>query len=101
MLRLDRNRGGAGGFHAGIEHGARRGADLLWLMDDDGVPPPTCLETLLEHTGSYDFWGPAVVADADPERLCFPIRLPGTARVVHRIADVEAAAGGSWCCPTS
>ena len=99
VLRLDRNRGGAGGFHRGIEHGAGLGPDLLWLMDDDGFPPPTCLETLLEHTGGLDFWGPAVVADSDPERLCFPIRLPGTARVVHRVADVEAAAGGSVVLP--
>lgn len=103
VLRLDRNRGGAGGFHAGIERAVglsgTRGPDLLWLMDDDGVPPPTCLATLLEHTGELDFWGPAVVADSDPERLCFPIRIPGTARVVHRIADVEAAAGQSVVLP--
>jgi rhamnopyranosyl-N-acetylglucosaminyl-diphospho-decaprenol beta-1,3/1,4-galactofuranosyltransferase len=92
VVRLPRNTGGAGGFHAGVKHAVTAGCRLLWLMDDDGTPPPDCLETLLAHVGSYEFLGPAVVAEDDPTRLCFPIRLPGSARVVHRIDDVEAAA---------
>lgn len=63
-----------------------------WLMDDDGVPMPDCLATLLPYAGAWDFWGPAVVAEGDPSRLCFPIRLPGRAAVVHELADVERAA---------
>jgi rhamnopyranosyl-N-acetylglucosaminyl-diphospho-decaprenol beta-1,3/1,4-galactofuranosyltransferase len=94
VVRLERNTGGAGGFHAGVERAARGGTRLLWLMDDDGTPPRDCLERLLGHAGQLDFWGPAVVAEDDPSRLCFPIRLPGTARVVHDIDDVVAAADG-------
>jgi rhamnopyranosyl-N-acetylglucosaminyl-diphospho-decaprenol beta-1,3/1,4-galactofuranosyltransferase len=89
-LLLTDNRGGAGGFHAGLAAAMERGADLAWLMDDDGVPEPDCLKVLLEH--DYDFWGPAVLAEQDPSRLCFPIRLPGRSTVVHRMAEVEAAA---------
>jgi rhamnopyranosyl-N-acetylglucosaminyl-diphospho-decaprenol beta-1,3/1,4-galactofuranosyltransferase len=89
---LSENLGGAGGFHAGLRIALERGADLAWLMDDDGVPVEGCLATLLEHTGDFDFWGPAVLAEQDPARLCFPIRLPGRAQVVHAMADVEAAA---------
>ena len=33
-----------------------------------------------------------MVDEQDPDRLCFPIRLPGGTGVVHRMADVEAAA---------
>ena len=94
VLRLDRNTGGAGGFHAGVEAAVAGPAEMLWLMDDDGVPPPDCLESLLRHADRYDFLGPAVVAEGDPTRLCFPIRLPGSARVVHRLDDVVAAATG-------
>ena len=61
-------------------------------MDDDGLPQPGCLTRLLEHAGDLDFWGPVVVDEADPDRLVFPIRLPGGTRVVHRMADVSAAA---------
>ena len=93
VVTLDTNTGGAGGFHAGMVVGLERGADLLWLMDDDGVPTPGCLETLLEQgTDTWDFWGPAVLAEQDPTRLCFPIRLPGRASVVHQMSQVEAAA---------
>ena len=78
---LDRNRGGAGGFHEGLRLAVERGADLVWLMDDDGLPDPDCLKTLLAHAGDHDFWGPVVVDEDDQDRLVFPIRLPGgTAR---------------------
>ena len=66
-----------------------RGADLVWLMDDDGLPEPDCLEHAARPTTDLDFWGPVVVDEDDPGRLVFPIRLPGGTRVVHRLADVE------------
>ncbi len=89
VRRLDRNRGGAGGFHEGLGLAVERGADLVWLMDDDGLPDLDCLETLLGHAGELDFWGPVVVDEDDPDRLVFPIRLPGGTSVVHRMADVR------------
>jgi rhamnopyranosyl-N-acetylglucosaminyl-diphospho-decaprenol beta-1,3/1,4-galactofuranosyltransferase len=92
VVRLPRNTGGAGGFKAGLTAALEGDARLFWLMDDDGQPTPDCLATLLRHTEDHDFLGPAVVAEDDPHRLCFPIRLPGTARVVHDLADVERAA---------
>lgn len=88
---LERNSGGAGGFHDGLELAMERGADLVWLMDDDGLPDPDCLALLLKQT-DLDFWGPLVVDEGDPGRLVFPIRLPGRSKVVHRLRDVEAAA---------
>ncbi len=95
---LAENRGGAGGFHEGVRWAVEEtDADLVWLMDDDGLPEPGCLDRLLaEHDpagGGLDFWGPLVVDEADPRRLVFPIRLQGGTRVVHALADVEAAGG--------
>ena len=89
---LPTNRGGAGGFHDGLAWALDREADLVWLMDDDGLPDPDCLTRLLEHQGDLDFWGPLVVDEADAGRLVFPIRLPGGTRVVHALDDVRAAA---------
>jgi rhamnopyranosyl-N-acetylglucosaminyl-diphospho-decaprenol beta-1,3/1,4-galactofuranosyltransferase len=88
---LTSNTGGAGGFAEGLGWAVERGADLVWLMDDDGVPAPDCLDRLLAVTGP-DLWGPVVVDEADPERLVFPIRLPGGTRVVHDVDAVERAA---------
>ncbi len=45
------NVGGAGGFHAGMEHACRRGGDWIWCMDDDVFPRPDCLEHLLAYAG--------------------------------------------------
>lgn len=88
---LASNTGGAGGFHEGLAWAMERGADLVWLMDDDGLPDPDCLARLLRER-DLDFWGPLVVDRDDPGRLVFPIRLPGGTRVVHDLADVRAAA---------
>jgi rhamnopyranosyl-N-acetylglucosaminyl-diphospho-decaprenol beta-1,3/1,4-galactofuranosyltransferase len=89
---LEHNTGGAGGFHEGMRWAVERDADLVWLMDDDGLPEPECLAQLLAHAADLDLWGPVVVDESDTERLVFPIRLPGGARVVHAMTDVRRAA---------
>ena len=43
------NLGGAGGFHLGVRQAYDGGHDRIWLMDDDVVPAPDCLEVLLGH----------------------------------------------------
>lgn len=85
------NTGGAGGFHDGLAWALERGADLMWLMDDDGLPDPDCLARLLGHD-DLDFWGPVVVDEDDPARLVFPIRFPGGTRASGRVDEVRAAA---------
>jgi GT2 family glycosyltransferase len=60
------NDGGAGGFHRGVRAAYEAGFDRIWLMDDDVVPAPGCLDVLLAHPG------PALMAvreDLDG-RLC-------------------------------
>ena len=84
------NGGGAGGFHDGLAWAVERDADLVWLMDDDGLPDADCLARLLGA-------GPRLLGASrrrrgQPGRLVFPIRLPGGTRVVHQLADVERAA---------
>ena len=48
-VHLSENTGGAGGFHRGLRTAHQRGHDRFWLMDDDVVPAPDCLEVLLRH----------------------------------------------------
>jgi rhamnopyranosyl-N-acetylglucosaminyl-diphospho-decaprenol beta-1,3/1,4-galactofuranosyltransferase len=89
---LTENLGGAGGFDTGLRWAVERDADLVWLMDDDGLPDVDTLGRLLEHHGELDFWGPAVVDRAAPGRLVFPIRLPNSARVLTTTAELAEAA---------
>ena len=42
------NVGGAGGFHTGVKTCYERGADWIWMMDDDVFPQHDCLENLLK-----------------------------------------------------
>lgn len=54
VLTLTQNTGGAGGFTVGIAHAVEaRGADLVWLMDDDTIPTPTALAELLRARDAY------------------------------------------------
>jgi len=43
------NLGGAGGFHLGMKKAWEGGHDRIWVMDDDVVPTPECLEVLLSY----------------------------------------------------
>jgi GT2 family glycosyltransferase len=48
-IRLRDNEGGAGGFYWGIRYAYEKGADWVWLMDDDVEPVPDALEALEAH----------------------------------------------------
>ncbi|HET6561116.1 MAG TPA: glycosyltransferase family 2 protein [Marmoricola sp.] len=50
-IRSEKNLGGAGGFHLGVQAAYAGGFDRIWLMDDDVVPAPGCLGVLLDHSG--------------------------------------------------
>ena len=51
IIRSEENLGGAGGFHLGVGLAYDAGFDRIWLMDDDVVPAPWCLQVLLDHPG--------------------------------------------------
>jgi len=59
LFALEQNIGGAGGFNLGVKNAYLSGADWIWLMDDDCVPRPDCLEQLLlaEEKLQANFYG--------------------------------------------
>lgn len=48
VLRLTENTGGAGGFATGMGRAYERGADYVWIMDDDCYPDSDALQELLD-----------------------------------------------------
>lgn len=48
-VRLERNRGGAGGFAAGVEIASRAGHGWIWLMDDDAEPLGDALQKMMPY----------------------------------------------------
>jgi rhamnopyranosyl-N-acetylglucosaminyl-diphospho-decaprenol beta-1,3/1,4-galactofuranosyltransferase len=62
LCRLERNLGGAGGFHRGIAWAYAHGYDWLWLMDDDTIVRDDTLEALLGGAARAPDGPPLLVA---------------------------------------
>ncbi|GAB3612430.1 glycosyltransferase family protein [Humibacter ginsengisoli] len=61
VLSLSENRGGAGGFAAGMARAYDLGADFVWIMDDDCYPNSDALRLLIDgHADAVDKLGPDV-----------------------------------------
>jgi len=77
VVRSDTNGGPAGGWALAFEELLARPDDFAWVLDDDILPDPECLETLLGEAGT------------DPKAaFCFP-------RAVQ--PDGSVGEWGSWC----
>lgn len=76
VLALPENRGGAGGFHAGMARAHAGGAEWLWLLDDDTIPDPGALAALLAAPSAD---AKASVARWTDGRL-HPMNVPGIER---------------------
>ena len=73
-VHFQKNLGGAGGFHKGIEIFRKIDAHWAWLMDDDGWPHPNALERLdPEYQGEPQWRNSLVLDDMNPTRLSFGI----------------------------
>ena len=73
-LRLDKNTGGAGGFHDGLRYALGKHYNWYWLMDDDAVPDSKALKELMEFTGNENtILGSTVVnIRNNVMKLCWP-----------------------------
>jgi len=73
--RMRENRGNAGGVEEAMELAFTRGADAVWILDDDSWPRPEALAAMLEKP-----WDPRVVRHAmqiDPRtgRFTWPLQV--------------------------
>ena len=99
LRQTTRNLGGAGGFALGIATALDRGADLVWLMDDDTVPTTDALTELLSARQRYDAGPPSIVASRVvwTDGRDHPMNTPRPKPMVRR-AEV-AAAERAGCVP--
>ncbi len=91
LLRLCGNPGPAAAFGRGISRALTEQADMVWLMDDDGVPADCCCLGELVETSRREnaaLVSPLVCNINQPERLAFPIRRRGRTR--FSIAELDA-----------
>jgi rhamnopyranosyl-N-acetylglucosaminyl-diphospho-decaprenol beta-1,3/1,4-galactofuranosyltransferase len=99
LAELDANYGGAGGFAYGMALALARGADLIWVMDDDTVPAPGALAALLQARRDYPGRPPVLVASSVQwtDGRAHPMNTP-RAKPFAGKAERLAAASGS-CIP--
>jgi len=75
-LRLEKNFGGSGGFHFGIEYCMSHDWQWFWFMDDDAKPEQKALENLLLNAvnPNYIYSSVAIGIDNEKKKLCFPAK---------------------------
>jgi GT2 family glycosyltransferase len=93
LVRLDENRGYAGGNNAGIQRALDAGAAFVVLVNNDAVVDPTCLDELVRvavaggpRLGAV---GAKVLSAAEPDRLWMAY-----GRLTYRAALVERVGAG-------
>lgn len=71
VLRLPQNRGGAGGFKAGLEEAVRLEYNFIWTMDDDHEVEPDTLGRMMDALDRLDcdVVGPLILAPTRDGRL--------------------------------
>lgn len=64
VLSLTENIGGSGGFAKGIKYAFEKGADFVWIMDDDALPEIDALKNLLKYASdNINLYGSVSIAD--------------------------------------
>jgi GT2 family glycosyltransferase len=91
VLALPTNQGGAGGFYEGLRAAHAGGADWIWLMDDDTIPTPSCLQALLDAADRAPDPEPLLLSSKAiwTDGRLHPMNPQGFER--HRIENVVAA----------
>ena len=95
----EHNLGGAGGFAYGFLTALARGADAVFCADDDGRPENTeVLATLMRVAEQHglDEVSPIVAGTNNPDKLAFPVRLPGTLEWKRNRSDLEGTENGTF-----
>ncbi|QMV72017.1 glycosyltransferase [Comamonas piscis] len=91
LLALPENTGGAGGFAAGLKYAIDKGAEWVWMMDDDAEPHPTALEELMQVANDpMQVYGSLAVNGADTSWLTTVLSPP--LGEVEKAEDVPARA---------
>ncbi len=83
VKRLEENLGGSGGFSYGLKEAVDRGADWVWMMDDDALPYNNALEELEKYMEKFQedekvgvlLSKLVKVSNATPKRKVSPARI--------------------------
>ena len=92
-LRIEENKGGAGGFQRGVSFAMSRNWRWFWLMDDDALPDSDALENLFKYaTNSQNVYG-SVALDRNngggQTSMSWPVQLLRNGEHINQIANLS------------
>jgi rhamnopyranosyl-N-acetylglucosaminyl-diphospho-decaprenol beta-1,3/1,4-galactofuranosyltransferase len=84
------NSGGAGGFVLGMKYAVENGADWIWMMDDDALPLPDALDSLVNaDLDASHVYGSLAVKGSD---TAWVTTLVDEGRTVNAVTEVPPKA---------
>lgn len=93
VIRMEENAGNAGGVEVAMDLAFARGADAVWILDDDSWPRPDALKALLETEWDRKSVRHALQIDPATGRFTWPLLLPDLergSRLAWREEDLPA-----------
>lgn len=94
VLSLPENIGGSGGFAKGIKHAIDKGADFVWVMDDDAFPEKDALQKLLKNVSDdINLYG--CISIADHQTLSWRLSRTSTtqrSKLIQNVGEVPEVA---------
>ena len=86
---LKKNTGGAGGFSHGLRLAISKGADWVWMMDDDALPHDNALNELMKVTDNpYNVYGSTPVAGSRLSWGVMAISSDGSKAYIEDVCDM-------------
>jgi len=74
-INMVKNLGGGGGFHFGAKCAFEKGADWIWLMDDDCLPDQNCLKNLMSNIdSSSNVYSPVMLSLEDRKTVLWGLK---------------------------
>lgn len=91
IQRMPENRGNAGGVEAAMDHAFEKGADAVWILDDDSWPRENALEALLSGAWNPDVVRHSIQIDPRTGDFTWPLQVEeanGRRRFAYRPQDI-------------
>ncbi|MEI6177369.1 MAG: glycosyltransferase [Verrucomicrobiota bacterium] len=91
--RMRENRGNAGGVEEAMDLSFAKGADAVWILDDDSWPRPDAIEKLLDKEWNPDVVRHSMQIDPMTHRFTWPLQVTDGAggwRLVDSMEDMPS-----------
>ena len=94
--RMECNRGNAGGVEEAMEVAFAKGADAVWILDDDSWPQPGALAALLERPWDGQVVRHPLQIDPRTGRFTWPLQVADGVGGWQLIGGLEDLPAGDW-----